>query len=272
MRTNPIVRRLYKVAKDKLGIRVVDYAPLPAEHDPIRHIKRQAKGKDPDLLELHLRQLLEESFSYQDDVSGLRTAKDRMQYLLTCYELFKMVAGIPGHIVEVGVWRGLTAMLFGHFIELFNQQSVRQYFGFDTFEGFTAEDLVGEADTVPLADRFLSTSYEFVNALAQRQGYRHMHFVKGDVKNTLPSFLEERADFKVALLYIDCDVYLPTKATLELLIGRMQTGGVIAFDEYNHWPEMQGETRAADEILRQHGLRLQVLGPPSNISAYCRVD
>ncbi len=163
-------------------------------------------------------------------------------------------------------------MLFGHFIELFNQQPFRQYFGFDTFEGFATEDLVGEADTVPLAGNFLNTSYEFVTALAQRQGYHHMHFVKGDVKDTLPRFLEERPDFKVALLYIDCDVYLPTKLTLEHLIPRMQSGGIIAFDEYNHWPEMQGETRAADEVLRQYGLRLEVLEPPSTISAYCRVD
>ena len=272
MKKHPITRRLYSIAKEKLGIRVLDYPPLPAEHDPVKQIKRQVNAKHRDLLELNLRQLLEESFSYEDDVSGLRSAKDRMRYLLTCYELFKIVAEIPGQIVEVGVWRGLTAMLFGHFIELFNQQSVRQYFGFDTFEGFLAEDLIGEADTAPLADKFHSTSYEFVNALAQRQGYRYMHFLKGDVKDIVPNFLEEHADFKVALLYINCDVYLPTKATLELLIGRMQNGGIIAFHEYNHWPEMQGETRAADEILRQHGLRLQVLGPPSNISAYCRVD
>ncbi|MFV2103645.1 hypothetical protein [Micromonospora sp. LOL_024] len=37
---------------------------------------------------------------------------------------------------------------------------------------------------------------------------------------------------------------------------RMQTGGIVEFDEYNH-PRQVGETIAADEACARYGLRLE---------------
>ena len=96
----------------------------------------------------------------------------------------------------------------------------------------------------------------------------YVHFIEGDVVQTLPIFLANHPDLKVALLYNDCNLYTPTKAVLENLLPRMQPGGVIYLDSYNN-PSQQGETRAADEVLSRYGLVLQKDLPPLSQPAYC---
>jgi hypothetical protein len=57
-------------------------------------------------------------------------------------------------------------------------------------------------------------------------------------------------------LYLDFDLYEPTRLALEQFVPRMPKGAVIAFDQLNqrHWP---GETRALLDTLGVRSLRLQ---------------
>lgn len=47
----------------------------------------------------------------------------------------------------------------------------------------------------------------------------------------------------MSLLFLDFDLYSPTKEALKIFLPRMPRGSIIVFDEINHplWP---GETRA----------------------------
>jgi len=60
-------------------------------------------------------------------------------------------------------------------------------------------------------------------------------------------------------LYLDFDLYEPTKTALDVFLPRMPKGAVVAFDELDNpiWP---GETRAALEVMRRRGLRLERFG------------
>ncbi len=62
----------------------------------------------------------------------------------------------------------------------------------------------------------------------------------------------------VSLLYLDFDLYEPTKIALENFFPRMPKGSVIAFDELDNplWP---GETQAMIEFCKDHKLRIQRL-------------
>jgi hypothetical protein len=58
---------------------------------------------------------------------------------------------------------------------------------------------------------------------------------------------------------MDCDLYDPTRVTLQTFWPRLSRGGVILFDEYSikEWP---GETKAVDELLETlPGVRLRKL-------------
>ncbi|MDE2016823.1 MAG: hypothetical protein KGI57_03860, partial [Hyphomicrobiales bacterium] len=60
----------------------------------------------------------------------------------------------------------------------------------------------------------------------------------------------------VALLYLDFDLYEPTKMAIETFVPRMPKGSIIAFDELNqkHWP---GETRAVLDTVGLRNLRIR---------------
>ena len=74
---------------------------------------------------------------------------------------------------------------------------------------------------------------------------------RGDITRTVPEFVKAHAHLVVSLLFLDCDLYEPTKAAIENFVPRMPRGAVIAFDELDNpiWP---GETMA---LLDAHGVR-----------------
>ena len=80
--------------------------------------------------------------------------------------------------------------------------------------------------------------------------------VKGDFNKTAETYVEKNPHTIVALLYLDFDLYEPTKKALEIFLPRMPKGAVVAFDEVN-CESFPGETRAFDEIMgiRKHELR-----------------
>ena len=59
----------------------------------------------------------------------------------------------------------------------------------------------------------------------------------------------------IALLYLDFDLYEPTKLALELFLPRMPKGAIVAFDELN-CESYPGETLALNETLSISGRKI----------------
>jgi hypothetical protein len=59
-------------------------------------------------------------------------------------------------------------------------------------------------------------------------------------------------------LFLDCDLYAPTKSAIENFVPRLPKGGIIVFDELNHslWP---GETLALLDTVGINNLKLERL-------------
>ena len=89
--------------------------------------------------------------------------------------------------------------------------------------------------------------------------------VKGDIRETLPTYLEENPHTVVSLLHLDMDVYEPTKLAIELLMPRMPKGAIIFFDELNddRWP---GETLAVLDTIGLKNLRIERFAFDASIS------
>ena len=58
------------------------------------------------------------------------------------------------------------------------------------------------------------------------------------------------------MLYLDFDIYEPTKVALDHLLPLVPKGGIVGLDEIN-CKKWQGETIALKEVLSINGLRLQ---------------
>jgi hypothetical protein len=80
--------------------------------------------------------------------------------------------------------------------------------------------------------------------------------VKGDIIKTAPEYLKNNPHLVVSLLYLDLDIYSPTKVALETFLPRMPKGAIIVFDELNT-QSFPGETLAVDEVLGLRNLKIE---------------
>ena len=62
----------------------------------------------------------------------------------------------------------------------------------------------------------------------------------------------------MSLLYLDFDLYEPTKVALENFIPLMPKGAIVVFDELDNplWP---GETKAMHEFCKENKLQIERL-------------
>jgi hypothetical protein len=183
-------------------------------------------------------------------------------------EIFTRVLKIPGSVVECGVnlggglftWAQLSAIL-----EPLNHR--RHVVGFDTFEGFpsvSSVDVAGNNSRAVVGGVAGGAVADLEQARALYDADRFLghvpkvHLVPGDFMVTAEQFLAANQHFVCSLLYLDFDIYAPTKHALELFMPRMPRGAVIAFDELNaaEWP---GETMAVLETVGVSTLRMERL-------------
>tara|TARA_X000000950_G_scaffold285629_1_gene392102 strand:+ start:720 stop:1469 length:750 start_codon:yes stop_codon:yes gene_type:complete len=185
--------------------------------------------------------------------------KNSLMQFISRYELYNLIKNIPGDILEFGVCggRGLFSFVQSVFINE-PQYQWRNIIGFDTFEGFphlSEKDNLNISSHLKQKKAFATNSYdELLRLKTIHQNFRFMNsrdqikLVKGDVMKTLPSYLKENKGLIVSLLYLDLDLYEPTKLALQLLWDRIPKGGIVVFDEaiMKDW---EGESIAFHEIL-----------------------
>ena len=175
----------------------------------------------------------------------------RLGNLLAHYELYKKIVGLPGAVVELGVFKGGTMIQWATFRELLENEKSRKIIGFDSFGEFPC------VETLHSDKKFIEAwnekfKEEFVSKDELEAAFRHknianVELVEGNILETLPSYVEEHRELKISLLHIDTDVYEPCKLGLELLFDRVVGGGVIVFDDY---AVLEGETKAVDEFFK----------------------
>jgi hypothetical protein len=175
--------------------------------------------------------------------------------------------GIPGDIVECGVWRGGSMMAVAR--TLMEQKAVRRLHLFDAFEGMAPpgeidRDLRGEpaAGQLQRADKHKSLIWAYspldeVRRNLESTGYDpgQITYVPGRVEQSLPA----QAPAQIALLRLDTDWYESTYHELVHLYPRLSPNGVLIIDDYGHW---LGARRAVDQYLSEKRLKLLL----------CRID
>ncbi|MFJ8920481.1 TylF/MycF/NovP-related O-methyltransferase [Streptomyces sp. NPDC102415] len=172
--------------------------------------------------------------------------------------------GIPGDIVECGVWRGGSMQACAKTL-LSLGETDRDLHLFDTYEGMTpptAEDLrrdgrpAQELLDAQGKDRpiWAVASLEDVRAGFEQVPYPkdRIHYVRGKVEDTVP----EQAPEQISILRLDTDWYASTKHELTHLYSRLVSGGVLLIDDYGYW---QGSRQAVDEFLEETGEQLLLL-------------
>lgn len=184
------------------------------------------------------------------------------------YELFKLIHDVPGSILECGVANGFGLMSFAHLCSIFEgYHYTRKLFGFDTFEGFTQPNIKDKTSGAQHMKKhglkfpsyeILKKMIEFYDRNRVLGHLEKVELIKGDISKTLPKFLKKNPQLVVSLLYLDLDLYKPTKDSIKLLLKRIPKGGIIGFDELNH-TDYPGETIAVMEEIGISNLKLKRL-------------
>lgn len=195
----------------------------------------------------------------------------RFQKIFARADLVRMIADVPGDIVDAGAYKGISTLQFAHALTAYQPHSRTRVLSFDTFEPNFPDT---RADERAAAERHMETydagAYDrLVEAVAHLGLQERIKIVRGDIAETLPAYIESNPGFRISLLHCDLDVYQATLATLRAAWPRLVPGGIAVFDEYavGEW----GESDAVDEFLATLDPRpaLKMLASSATPTAYC---
>lgn len=192
--------------------------------------------------------------------------RQNLTRFLALYEIYKKILPVKGSIVECGVFRGFGTMSWAKLSAILEPVNLtRRIYGFDSFSGFPSVapvDKVGLASEVKPGDLYADSEEELNELVSINDSTRYLghvpkvNLIRGDATSTIPKFVEDTPHLLISLLFMDFDLYEPTKVALESLIPRMPKGAILAFDELDNplWP---GETLAMLESCGAGSLRIQ---------------
>ena len=198
---------------------------------------------------------------YRQSVECTAASVERLYALYTAVRYLEE-QGVPGDIVECGVWRGGNCMLAALTLKLLGDES-RSLWLYDTFSGMSDptdrdRDVYGgsasemrarawSAEGRPTPFQFIA-SRDDVAANMGATGFpaERVRYVEGRVEDTLPAHRPEQ----IALLRLDTDWYESTAHSMRHLYPLLSPGGVLLLDDYGDWPAVR---EAVHECLEELG-------------------
>lgn len=183
---------------------------------------------------------------HAETMSGLRRLDNVQDCILDVVE-----RGVPGDLIETGVWRGGTAIFMRAVLAALGDRE-RTVWAADSFEGLPKPD----ASRYPLDARVdytiypeLSVGVQQVRANFARYGMldEQVAFLPGWFRDTLPSAPIDQ----LALMRLDGDLYESTIDALDALYPKLAPGGYCIIDDYG---AIGACRRAVDDYRYAHGI------------------
>jgi O-methyltransferase len=175
----------------------------------------------------------------------------RLDNLQECIERV-LAEGIPGDLVETGVWRGGAAIFMRGVLKAYGDTS-RKVWAADSFRGLPRPDAgrypADRHDTFWREDR-LAVPVETVQANFARYKLldEQVQFLIGWFRDTLPSAPIRQ----IAVLRLDGDMYESTMDGLRHLYPKVARGGFVIVDDYG---SVEGCRQAVEDYRREHSIK-----------------
>ncbi|MFC8616148.1 TylF/MycF/NovP-related O-methyltransferase [Micromonospora purpureochromogenes] len=174
--------------------------------------------------------------------------------------------GIPGDLVETGVWRGGVTILMRAILKAHGVTD-RRVWAADSFEGVPEAGEGSHPLDQEMALHNLNSMLS-VSADAVRANFKaydlldeQVEFLEGWFKDTLPA----APISSIAVLRLDGDLYESTREALIPLYPKLSAGGFIIIDDYN----MEPCRAAVHEYRDEHGITDEIR-PVDNGGVYWR--
>lgn len=158
--------------------------------------------------------------------------------------------GVPGDIIEAGVWRGGVTILMRGVLQA-RGATDRLVYVADSFQGLPppdtgsypsdAGDQHHESDFLVVPREEVERNFELYDLLDDQ-----VVFVEGWFRDTLPTL----ADRRWSLIRVDGDLYESTMDTLTNLYPGLSPGGFVIIDDYAYEPCR----KAVEDYRTMHGI------------------
>ena len=163
--------------------------------------------------------------------------------------------GVPGDLIETGVWRGGACIMMRAVLAAYGVTD-RRVFVADSFEGLPKPDpAIYPVDSGDTHHTFpaLSVSLDDVKGNFDQYGLldAQVVFLKGWFKETLPSAPVER----LAILRLDGDMYESTILALTSLYSKLSPGGFCIIDDGN----VPGCHAAVGDFRKRSGISEEIV-------------
>lgn len=185
------------------------------------------------------------------------STKRSLAKFLAKEKLFTKVLTVNGIIAECGVLNAAGLFTWAQLSNIYEPVNYnRKIVGFDTFDGFPEVNAIDnkgvliskKGDLKGSSVDQINLSIEKYNQERHLSHISNIELIKGDFNETGAKYLTDNSHILISLLYLDFDLYDPTKKALELFVPRMPKGAIVAFDELN-CESFPGETVAFNELM-----------------------
>lgn len=163
---------------------------------------------------------------------------------------------VKGDIVEIGVFRGMTTRFVCEYIES-QKIPATTYFAIDTFESFTSQDLDFEVRQRGKKGSEIN-SFAINDFDVWTRNFAKFPFVSA-IKDDC-SQVDYARFSPIKLVFLDVDLYLPTKNTLPKIYDALVNEGVILVDDVMDNGMWDGSYQAYMEFCEEKGLAPEIIG------------
>ena len=170
--------------------------------------------------------------------------------------------GVPGHVIETGVWRGGLSFIAAKTLEVLGDRGAsRRVYIADSFAGIPAapkdgrtygsQDRIahklgtgslrtttdGVQHVTAVSDILNNNSMEWVQRDARRFRLKssRLRFVPGYFNVSLKALVAEEPDVAFSVVRLDGDTYFSTWDAITVLYPRLSPGGFLLIDDFIGW-------------------------------------
>ena len=175
--------------------------------------------------------------------------EERKEFLKCLFNFIKKNE-VRGDYCEFGVYRG------GTFAEAYKIAEAKEldmtFWAFDSFEGLPEDSGVFKKGTYKASkELFLRNFVKLV-----KPNKDNVKVIDGWFKDTLPNIKID----KIALAYVDCDIYSSTKEVLNFIAKSLQKNSILVLDDFHYG---KGEREAFEEWLLEKNIKVEKYRPYS---------
>jgi O-methyltransferase len=189
-------------------------------------------------------------YRYRHNIDRARAIDKYLRYI--------KFADVKGDYFEFGVYAGETFSYVYHSAQL-REQSNLSFLAFDSFEGFSKVDTADDTGVLVQGGRSFSLEQFLKKLKKEKMDMLKVSVIPGWLEDTLAGSSKEKTekivgDRKVAIAYLDVDLYEPTKNALDYITERISDGAVLCFDNWfllKGHPE-RGERKAFAEWAKEN--------------------